>query len=298
MNGWVDEWGSAPNTQTPNHPIIQSSTHPIPTHPFEPFFYFSRSKQSMLRKKVVAGNWKMNTDFAEAKKLMEEIVSRAPRSEVLKIIFPPFPFLSEISAIAKAAGIKTGAQNCSEQEKGAYTGEVSAKMIASCGAEFCLIGHSERRQYFSESSKQLAKKIEQCLNMDLSPVFCVGEKLEERKSGIHFKIVEEQVCEVLEQFSADAVSKMLLAYEPVWAIGTGETASSAQAGEMHAFIRTLLRKLKGDKLAAMTPVLYGGSCNAQNAAELFHTDNVDGGLIGGASLKAEDFATIMKSFSL
>jgi triosephosphate isomerase len=250
-----------------------------------------------MRQKIVAGNWKMNKDFSEVKQLMDELPSKMPKNEVSKIVFPPFPFLNEVASAGKNAGIKTGAQNCSEHDKGAYTGEVSAAMIASCGAEYCLVGHSERRQYFSETNAQLTNKIIRCFENNLIPVFCVGEKLEERRSEIHFKVVEQQVAEVFEKFSAGDLSKLIIAYEPVWAIGTGETASPAQAQQMHAFIRTLVKKLKGDKLAAQMPLLYGGSCNPQNAKELFSCADVDGGLIGGASLKAEDFAQIAKSFS-
>ncbi|MBC7862540.1 MAG: triosephosphate isomerase, partial [Bacteroidia bacterium] len=174
----------------------------------------------MGRQKIVAGNWKMNKNFSEAKQLAEEIISKNSKSEILKIIFPPFLYLTEISLLAKESGIKTGAQNCSEHDKGAFTGEVSAAMIASCGATYCLVGHSERRQYFSETNAQLKNKIERCLENNLIPVFCVGEKLEERRGGAHFKIVEEQLCEVLEKFSVGDISKMIIAYEPVWAIGT------------------------------------------------------------------------------
>lgn len=249
-----------------------------------------------MRKKITAGNWKMNNDLAAAKNLASEISSNVPNDSILKIVFPPFPFLSSLKEILNEAGIRTGAQNCSEYEKGAYTGEVSAAMISSCGAEFCLIGHSERRQYFNETNTQLVKKIERCLENNLIPVFCFGEKLEERKSGKHFNVVEEQVCSVLEKFSPGDLKNTILAYEPVWAIGTGETATTAQAQEMHAFIRTLLRKTKGEKFATETSLLYGGSCNANNAAELFACADVDGGLIGGAALKADDFIKIMKSF--
>lgn len=249
----------------------------------------------MARQKIVAGNWKMNLDLSSAVTLAEEIAAKAPEDNVLKILFPPFPFLSAMKAI-KGSQVRYGAQNCSDKDKGAYTGEVSAAMIKSCGAEFCIVGHSERRQYFHEASVQLTEKIKRCLENSLTPVFCIGEKLEERRSGKHFVVVEQQLKEVLGNFSAAEAGKMVLAYEPVWAIGTGETATPAQAQEMHAFIRKTCGLLYGRNVSDAISILYGGSCNAQNARELFACEDVDGGLIGGASLKADDFVTIMKSF--
>lgn len=253
----------------------------------------------MARKKIVAGNWKMNLQVADAIALATEIAKEAADiPNVEKIIFPAFPFIQQIStALANGSGILTGAQNCSEHDKGAYTGEVSAAMIKSIGAVYVMVGHSERRQYFSETPAQLIGKIKQALAANLHIVFCFGEQLKEREAQQHFDTVKQQLQEVLEQYPKEKLSHLVLAYEPVWAIGTGLTASPAQAQEMHAFVRTVLAGIFGKDAANDLPILYGGSCNAQNAKELFAGADVDGGLIGGASLKAGDFCTIMKSFS-
>lgn len=253
----------------------------------------------MSRKKIVAGNWKMNLNWEEAFDLASAIKEKSAEIHgVQKIIFPPFPYLQMLSVIFKEdQDFYVGAQNCSEQEKGAYTGEVSAAMIRSAGSNFALIGHSERRMYFSESNEQLRKKIDQALKSELNIVFCFGELLAERKSSLHFKTVEAQLREVLQHFPQAHLGQLVLAYEPVWAIGTGETATPQQAQEMHAFVRKTLASIFSEEVAQSTSILYGGSCNAQNAKELFSCPDVDGGLIGGASLKADEFCTIMSSFS-
>lgn len=252
----------------------------------------------MSRKKIVAGNWKMNTNHAEAKDLVESI-AKATRgnTDIEKIIFPPFPFLKEsCDVISAEKNFFIGAQNCSEYDKGAYTGEVSAAMLQSVGCTYVLIGHSERRQYFNENTQQLILKIQQALNSNLKIIFCFGELLAERKSHKYFETVKQQLQDVLHAFPKEKLDHLILAYEPVWAIGTGETATPQQAQEMHAFVRQVITDLFSKEVAATMPILYGGSCNAQNAPELFACPDVDGGLIGGASLKADDFCKIINSF--
>lgn len=251
----------------------------------------------MSRKKIVAGNWKMNTSLEEATQLSTQIISSIHSATVTKILFPPFPFIKPVIDIADSrSGFFVGAQNCSEHEKGAHTGEVSAAMLASLGCKYVLVGHSERRANFNESNAQLVAKINQAIHHNLVPVFCFGEVLAERKANQHFETVTNQLTAVLEKFTASQAMDFILAYEPVWAIGTGETATPRQAQEMHSHVRHCLKSVFDSTVAAHIPVLYGGSCNAQNAAELFACTDVDGGLIGGASLKAEDFCKIINSF--
>lgn len=252
----------------------------------------------MTRIKTLAANWKMNTLLPEALSLAQDIIAKTSASAaVRKIIFPPFPYLQGISALTSAAsGFASGAQNCSRYTKGAYTGEVSAQMIASVGATYVLVGHSERRLYFRETAEDLLEKCKQAMQAGLSVVYCLGENLEERRKGRHFEVAAQQLTEVVAKLDLQQTAKLILAYEPVWAIGTGETASPDQAQEMHAFIRSTLKTLHGTEIAAGTSILYGGSCNAGNAAELFACADVDGGLIGGASLRAEEFARIVNAF--
>lgn len=243
----------------------------------------------------------MNTSYSEALVLVKEIIKDSKNSdEVIKIFFPPFTFLKSVAdeltpITIGATNYFIGAQNCSEHEKGAFTGEVSATMIKSVGCKYVLIGHSERRIYFKENSVQLKNKIEQSLKNELIPVFCFGEQLAERKSGKHFDTVKNQLSEVLKHFDKSIVNNFILAYEPVWAIGTGETATPQQAQEMHAFVRNVVRELFDENTASQISILYGGSCNAQNAKELFACADVDGGLIGGASLKTDDFCKIINA---
>ena len=253
-----------------------------------------------MRKKIAAGNWKMNTSLAEANSLMAEVMQllqQKDRSDVLKIIAPPFPYLFPLSEKTKGpTGIKLAAQNCHTDAKGAYTGEVAVNMIKSVGATHVIIGHSERRTYFKESHEQLKKKVDLSLLEGVTPIFCIGETLEEREKNIHFQLVEKQLRESVFHLSAQQFATIILAYEPVWAIGTGVTASTAQAQEMHRYIRSLISKHYDAATADATSILYGGSCNAANARELFACPDVDGGLIGGASLKAADFVQIVHSF--
>lgn len=252
----------------------------------------------MPRKKIVAGNWKMNKSLPEAEALVKAIVSGSEEGDgVTKIFFPPFVFIERTAAlIAGKNNFFVGAQNCHHLESGAYTGEVSALAIASCGAQYVLVGHSERRIYFEETSEELRQKLELAFKHKLSPVYCVGEKLNERKSNTYFHAVKKQIEEVVFHLSETQMKSLVLAYEPVWAIGTGETATPDQAQEMHAFIRLAVAEKFGHAVANSTPILYGGSCNPGNAKELFACPDVDGGLIGGASLKPEEFLSIINSF--
>ncbi len=252
-----------------------------------------------MRRNIVAGNWKMNKTFEEADELLFSIAE--PLQEVdldatQVILCPPVLYAEMFTDIALENNFSVGAQNCSNQESGAYTGEISAAMLKSMDLEFCLVGHSERRKYFNEDSKMLAEKVDLLLDNAINPIFCCGEALEEREANNHFDVIGKQLFEGLFHLSADELDNVVVAYEPVWAIGTGKTASPEQAQEMHAFIRNLIAKKYNQEVADNMSILYGGSCNAKNAKELFALKDVDGGLIGGASLKAEDFLTIIKSF--
>lgn len=253
-----------------------------------------------MRKKIAAGNWKMNTSLPEGQQLASEVVNMAKdevKSDVQVILIPPFPFLGAVkSLVGEQGNIHVGAQNCHEQASGAYTGEVSVSMIKSIGATHVVIGHSERREYFGENHDLLASKTRATLDAGLVPIFCCGEKLETREAGEHFKLVADQVAESLYNLSKEEITKVVIAYEPVWAIGTGVTASSDQAQEMHAFIRAELAKQYDQETADSISILYGGSVKPGNAQELFACQDVDGGLVGGASLKSRDFVDIAKSF--
>ncbi len=253
-----------------------------------------------MRKKIVAGNWKMNKSYNEGIDLIEETVTLLDKEKVkgVDVIFcPPFIHLRKASKIVKdEKHIFTGAQNCYNEESGAYTGEVSCEMIQSCGAEYVIIGHSERRQYFGETNQQLAKKINLSLKHQLTPIYCCGEPLEVRESNKHFELIETQIKEGLFHLTKDEIAKVVVAYEPVWAIGTGKTATKEQAQEVHAFIRKTIAEKYDSKTADGISILYGGSCKPSNAKELFSQPDVDGGLIGGAALVAADFVGIVNSF--
>ena len=212
------------------------------------------------------------------------------------IICPPAVYLEMSSDIAAENGFMVGAQNVSQWDSGAYTGEISASMIHSMGITHCILGHSERRTYFGETDKIISIKVDNVLKNGVVPIYCCGEVLAERQAEKHFDVVHSQISEALFHLGKEAIGEVIIAYEPVWAIGSGVTASSAQAQEMHAFIRSLLTEKYGSDVSEEISILYGGSCNAQNAAELFANADVDGGLIGGASLKASDFVTIVNSF--
>lgn len=253
----------------------------------------------MMRKKIVAGNWKMNLDYTEGISLFSEIVNMVrdeKNGNQIAVICAPYIHLN--SLVQLSAGIvKIGAQNCHQNESGAFTGEISAKMVKSVGCEYVIIGHSERRQYFAETDELLASKTAIALQNNLTPLFCIGETLEERNNGLYFKVLERQLDHGVFTLSAEDFSKVILAYEPVWAIGTGLTASPEQAQEIHAFIRSKIENKYDINVANNTSILYGGSCNPKNAPELFAQKDIDGGLIGGASLKSRDFVDIVKTFN-
>lgn len=252
-----------------------------------------------MRRKIVAGNWKMNMNMDQGLALAEAVDSfmqnnTVPGVEV--ILCTPFIHLAHIAESLKADKLGCGAQDCSDKESGAYTGEVSASMIVSTGAQYVIIGHSERREYHDEGDELLNAKAGMALANKLSVIFCCGEVLEEREKGRHFDIVRKQLEKGLSGISGAELMNIIIAYEPVWAIGTGETASAEQAQEMHSYIRSVISELYGEKQASEVTILYGGSCKPGNAAELFSMKDVDGGLIGGASLKEEDFCRIIESF--
>jgi triosephosphate isomerase (TIM) len=251
-----------------------------------------------MRQKIVAGNWKMNKTMEEAQSLASELmglVEAEVKNNAKVILCVPFPYLQPIKKqLGSKSKIMVGAQNCSEHEWGAYTGEVSAPMLKSLDIPYVVIGHSERRQYFGEDGKLLAMKVDKALAHGLTPIFCCGEPLEIREKGTHETLVKTQIGESLFHLSAEALQKVVIAYEPVWAIGTGKTATSQQAQDMHAVIRQHLASKYESAVAQEISILYGGSVKADNAKELFSCPDVDGGLVGGASLKSREFVEIVK----
>lgn len=250
-----------------------------------------------MRKAFVAGNWKMNKTFDDADTLIYDILDlleeKGKPEDVDVIICPPFIYLELAGDITEDSPVFVGAQNVSQFESGAFTGEISASMLRSMHIDFAIIGHSERRKYFKETEEELLAKARAALKQDIAPIFCCGELLEEREADRHFEIVKQQLERTIFNLDAEDFARVILAYEPVWAIGTGVNATSVQAQEMHLFIRDLVWKKYGAEIAAEMTILYGGSCNAKNARELFSMPDVDGGLIGGASLKAEEFVEII-----
>ena len=252
-----------------------------------------------MRQKIVAGNWKMNLDHDSANALFDQIVERVSNadSSLRFIVGSPNIYLKDFADRAKQiSNLELAAQNCATHDSGAYTGEVSASMLKSIGVESVIIGHSERRSYYNEDNATLSLKVEQVLNNDLNLIFCCGENLDEREAGNHQAVVSKQLEDVLFKVDRAEFSKIIVAYEPVWAIGTGKTATPEQAQEMHQFIRSLIASKLGDDIANSIPLLYGGSCNDKNAPDLFANADIDGGLIGGASLDAEKFDAIGRSF--
>ena len=239
----------------------------------------------------------MNTSITEGIQLIKELITSNTNSEATIIVCPPFTHLSEIKHLLKEnKHIKIGAQNCHQEQKGAYTGEISIPMLYDIGVEFIIIGHSERREYFNESNVLLKEKVDAVLAQGLTPIFCCGETLETREKGDHFDWIKTQIVDSLFHLDETSFSKIVIAYEPIWAIGTGVTASTEQAQEIHAFIRQLLTEKYGNTVAQNTSILYGGSCKPGNAKELFANTDVDGGLIGGAALNSADFIAIGESF--
>lgn len=253
-----------------------------------------------MRRKIVAGNWKMNNTLEEGKKLTSEVVNMVAdetNGEVTVVLGTPFVHLLPTKQLVTGAqNIFVAAQNCSQHVSGAYTGEVSIKMLASADVDFVIIGHSERREYFHETNEQLAQKVNLTLEDGLTPIFCCGEPLEIREDGSFFDYVCNQLTESLFHLTREQIAKLVIAYEPIWAIGTGKTATAQQAQDMHAKIRQHLASQYGEETANDISILYGGSCKPDNARELFANKDVDGGLIGGASLKSRDFVDIIKSF--
>lgn len=251
-----------------------------------------------MRKKIVAGNWKMNKSLQEGLSLATELdaalAGYTPKCDV--VVGTPFIHLASVTAAIDTNKIGVAAQNCAAKASGAYTGEVSASMVKSTGAAYVILGHSERREYYGETSAILNEKVALALENGLTPIYCCGEALEVRNANEQNAFVKTQLEETVFNLSAEDFSKIAIAYEPIWAIGTGVTASTEQAQDMLAYIRSLIAAKFGEEIAENTSILYGGSCNAKNAPELFAQADIDGGLIGGASLKVEDFKAIIDAF--
>ncbi|MFO7446732.1 MAG: triose-phosphate isomerase [Ignavibacteriaceae bacterium] len=250
-----------------------------------------------MRKKVIAGNWKMNNDLSESKDLISKLTAGLSNQDFNcdVIVCPPYTSLSEASSLLKGTKVKLGAQNMHDQDNGAFTGEISASMLKSAGCEYVILGHSERRTIFHESDEFINKKVKKALASGLKPIFCVGETLEEREKNITKQVIEKQVKEGLKGLTPDDMSKIIVAYEPVWAIGTGKTASPAQAQEVHEFIRGLIKTSFSAQVADNLVIQYGGSVKGDNAAELLSQKDIDGALVGGACLKADSFIAIIKA---
>lgn len=251
-----------------------------------------------MRKKIVAGNWKMNTDLEDGLKLAVAVSQKVTymnydTEKFGLIIATPFTHLHPVGQVIDTDKVQLSAQNMADNESGAFTGETSAEMIKSVGATAVILGHSERRAYYGETNETLTKKLEIALKHELLPIFCIGEVLEEREAEKHFDVVKSQIDEVLFKLSEEDFKKVVIAYEPVWAIGTGKVATPVQAQEIHAYIRELVVEKFGQEIADDTTILYGGSCKPANADGLFSQPDIDGGLIGGASLKADDFIELL-----
>ena len=251
-----------------------------------------------MRKKIVAGNWKMNETLQEgialAKEINEALTADKPNCDV--VICTPFIHLASVAPVLNQDVVALGAENCADKEKGAYTGEVSAAMVKSTGAQYVILGHSERRQYYGETTEILKEKVKMALANGLKIIFCCGETLEEREANKQNEVVKAELDGSVFNLTAEEWKNIVLAYEPIWAIGTGKTATSEQAEEMLAYIRSIVAEKYGNEVAEETTILYGGSCNPGNAAELFAKPNIDGGLIGGASLKCADFKGIIDAW--
>jgi len=250
-----------------------------------------------MRKKIIAGNWKMHKNFDEAMALTSEIVNMVTTEysgNAHVVLIPPFVYINAVSRMLNQnPNLFCGAQNCSNHASGAYTGEVSAAMIKSCGATYVIIGHSERRQYFAEHNQWLAQKIDAAIANDLTAIYCVGETLEERQAHNHFDVLRAQISNGL--FHLSSLNNIVVAYEPVWAIGTGKTATTQQAQEVHAFIRNIIAAQFGEDAAQHLTIQYGGSVKPDNAAELFSAPDIDGALVGGAALQSRSFTDIVKA---
>jgi len=249
-----------------------------------------------MRKKIIAGNWKMNKTVEEAVELANGIkLDLADCKEVDVVLCPPFTAIKAVSDVVSETLISVGAQNMSSEDDGAYTGEISHTMLKELFVRYVILGHSERRQYFNETDFLINKKVKKALEKNLRPILCVGEKLEDREAGHTKAVVEEQVREGLRDVPPEAYTELVIAYEPVWAIGTGKTATAEQAQEVHAFIRSLVKEMAGENAANSVRIQYGGSMKPANAAELLAQPDIDGGLVGGASLEASSFVDIVKA---
>jgi triosephosphate isomerase len=256
------------------------------------------SNKINMRKQIAAANWKMNLSFQQSEKLLDDILGADIKlADNRQVIFAvPYPYLLMTrSEVEEEYNYEVAAQNCYHKRSGAYTGEVSVEILHSIGVNYCIVGHSERREYFAESNAMLADKVNLCLSTFITPIFCCGEPLHIREAGTQNDFVAVQLKESLFHLSADEIKRTIIAYEPIWAIGTGKTASTEQAQEMHRFLRSVLAGQYGDAVASEISILYGGSVKANNAKELFSCPDVDGGLVGGASLVAADFIEIIKS---
>ncbi|MCS6968548.1 MAG: triose-phosphate isomerase [Bernardetiaceae bacterium] len=255
-----------------------------------------------MRQLIVAANWKMNLTRQEGIALISEVVPMVRdqvHTKVKVVLCVPFPFIGFAKRFFQSQkNIALGAQNCYYKPAGAYTGEISAPMLKSFDVDYVIIGHSERRQYFGETEEVLAEKVRQVIANQMHPIFCCGESLQTRQSGYHINFVRQQLSQSLFHLSAEDFAKVVIAYEPIWAIGTGHNATAQQAQEMHFALRQHIASVYGQEIAQQTTILYGGSCNANNAPEIFACPDVDGGLIGGASLKSSEFTNICKSFPL
>ena len=250
-----------------------------------------------MRQKIVAGNWKMNTTVPAGVQLAKEVAQKSAQVKDCKLVIaPPFTHLVPVAQAIEGSAVALSAQNCADKTSGAYTGEVSVDMLESVGCSYCILGHSERRQYYGETDEKLCAKIALVLEKGIKPILCVGENLEEREAGKHFDVGGAQIENVLYTLTPEQMQQVVIAYEPVWAIGTGKTATSDQAEEIHAFIRSKIAAKFGQAIAEDTTILYGGSCKPSNAKELFAQKDIDGGLIGGAALKSDDFIAIALSF--
>jgi len=248
-----------------------------------------------MRQKIIAGNWKMNLDFDQGKQLLSEILDSSINGEVLTIIAPPYIHLNTFNQMLSHTNIALAAQNCHQQDNGPYTGEISVEMLKSTGVEYVILGHSERREYYDEDNMLLSYKVNNTIKHGLRPIYCCGETLTQRKEGEHFQHIKNQIEQGLFQLNEMELLNCVIAYEPIWAIGTGETATPEQAQEMHHFIRKTIAKQFGEIVANNISILYGGSVKPSNAEQLFNGPDIDGGLIGGASLDSNSFAQISHS---
>ena len=246
-----------------------------------------------MRKPIIAGNWKMNLSIKEAIKFVEDVKTDVSKGDVEPVIAAPFTFLKDLKEAVKSTNIKIAAQNMHFEDSGAFTGEVSAPMLKEIGVDYCVIGHSERRQYFAETDETINKKLHQAFKYDIVPILCVGETLEEREQGKTNDVVKSQVIADIKDLSAELVSKLVIAYEPIWAIGTGKTATADQANEVISYIRSVIKEIYNDQVSENVRIQYGGSVKPENVEEIMGKSDIDGALVGGASLKASDFIKLV-----